>query len=223
MKASQLKTSQEQLGRKKLYYLANRDLILQKRRQFVAENKERLYAKKKEYRKFNPLTEEQKEHQRISRNARYYRNRERILKQTADYHKAHPEIAKKSVANYCSKNRLKLREKSREYYRNNREKEIQRQLHRNHLRRAQINSTVVDLAGIKRWMSEVRSKPFSRCHWCGTKVSGRRIYFDHIIALSRGGSHTIGNLCATCCNCNQTKNARLISDWVVGGQTFLSL
>lgn len=90
-------------------------------------------------------------------------------------------------------------------------------------RRARKLAATIDDAGIKDWMKQIRSAPYARCHWCGTKVAGRKIHFDHVVALSRGGTHTIGNLCASCPDCNLKKHARVVADWICQGQTFLSI
>lgn len=76
---------------------------------------------------------------------------------------------------------------------------------------------------IEQWMQEVKSKPFCRCHWCGDKFASQNVHFDHIVALSKGGEHSISNLCTTCPDCNLQKGNRLIADWLCDGQTFLSL
>jgi len=40
------------------------------------------------------------------------------------------------------------------------------------------------------------------CYICGTAPS---VHVDHIIALSRGGRHAIGNLAGACASCNRSK------------------
>lgn len=45
-----------------------------------------------------------------------------------------------------------------------------------------------------------------------------RAHLEHIIPLSRGGWHAIGNLCWSCQVCNQRKGRRLLSEWRYGGQ-----
>lgn len=90
-------------------------------------------------------------------------------------------------------------------------------------RRAQQLRTQSDPAGIRNWMKAIRSLPFVRCHWCGTKVSGKAIHFDHVIALGAGGTHEIGNLCAACPDCNLSKQDKSPSEWSVNQQVFLHL
>jgi 5-methylcytosine-specific restriction endonuclease McrA len=50
----------------------------------------------------------------------------------------------------------------------------------------------------------------SPCFYCG---STNNLTLDHVIPLSRGGRHSIGNLVSACNLCNATKNTRLIVEW----------
>lgn len=53
------------------------------------------------------------------------------------------------------------------------------------------------------------------CRMCGTHLSRdpdwapNMATIDHIVPLSRGGSHTVGNAQAACLRCNSTKHDRL--------------
>lgn len=84
-------------------------------------------------------------------------------------------------------------------------------------------ATIGNTSTILEWIKEIRSKPFTRCHWCGTKVSGSNIHFDHVVALAKGGSHSIDNLCVSCQPCNSKKYTKPLSEWSVNSQTFLPL
>lgn len=42
--------------------------------------------------------------------------------------------------------------------------------------------------------------------------------FDHIIPLSRGGSHGIGNIMILCQTCNLSKHASTIMEWKISGR-----
>ena len=47
----------------------------------------------------------------------------------------------------------------------------------------------------------------SPCIYCGGK---KQTTIDHIIPLSRGGSHSVGNIVPACISCNSSKNAKLV-------------
>lgn len=51
----------------------------------------------------------------------------------------------------------------------------------------------------------------SCCAYCGRKPDS--IELDHVIPLSKGGRHAIGNVLPACTSCNRSKNARLLADW----------
>jgi 5-methylcytosine-specific restriction endonuclease McrA len=48
------------------------------------------------------------------------------------------------------------------------------------------------------------------CAYCKERPWEHR---DHVVPLSRGGRHTIGNLLPACAPCNQSKSARLLMEW----------
>lgn len=48
------------------------------------------------------------------------------------------------------------------------------------------------------------------CAYCGRKGELHR---DHVLPLSRGGRHSVGNILPACPACNMSKKARLLSDW----------
>lgn len=168
-------------------------------------------------------SEEQKAKRRVYR--RDYRKRNPVQGQAACRRWRERNLERELARNRSKgkKYRVGNEEKQREYMLAWRKENSARIAELSNRRKARKLATQVDPAGIARWMKEIRSKPFVRCHWCGTKIHGKAIRFDHIIALARGGEHTISNLCATCITCNSSKSARAIADWICQGQTFLPL
>jgi 5-methylcytosine-specific restriction endonuclease McrA len=57
---------------------------------------------------------------------------------------------------------------------------------------------------------EINKLLSSDCNNCGTNES---ITLDHIIPVSRGGRHSIGNLQSLCRFCNSSKNSKTIMEW----------
>lgn len=57
---------------------------------------------------------------------------------------------------------------------------------------------------------ELRRIYNSPCLMCGSTENQS---LDHIIPLSRGGRHSVGNITTLCLECNIKKRARTISEW----------
>lgn len=57
---------------------------------------------------------------------------------------------------------------------------------------------------------ELKALYASACAFCGSKDD---ITMDHIIPISRGGNHSIGNIQPLCRKCNSRKKARLVSEY----------
>jgi len=51
-----------------------------------------------------------------------------------------------------------------------------------------------------------------RCAYCGQKPEAV-LQMDHVVPLSKGGRHAIGNVLPACRACNLTKNAALLIRW----------
>lgn len=47
------------------------------------------------------------------------------------------------------------------------------------------------------------------CLYCGKEAE----HIDHIIPISKGGRHSIGNLTGACAGCNLSKGARFVTEW----------
>jgi 5-methylcytosine-specific restriction endonuclease McrA len=94
---------------------------------------------------------------------------------------------------------------------------------RDQKRRALKAKAAVNLVHITEWMAAVKSKPFARCYYCNAKVSTDKIHFDHMIPLSKGGPHSVENLCVSCVLCNLSKGAKQIDEWQREGQQVLGL
>lgn len=79
---------------------------------------------------------------------------------------------------------------------------------RNHVRRRRAKKYANGLFTIL--PKELRRLYASPCIACG---SDGPIHMDHIIPISRGGRHSIGNVQPLCESCNQRKQAKLMVEW----------
>ena len=66
-----------------------------------------------------------------------------------------------------------------------------------------------DGQGFRVVAKDVRRLASDTCVACGLTADS----LDHIIPLSRGGSHGVGNLAAMCRTCNSSKGAKTMTEW----------
>ncbi len=66
-----------------------------------------------------------------------------------------------------------------------------------------------DGVGYKVAAKDLRKLWSARCVACGLTADS----LDHVIPLSRGGSHGIGNLAPMCRACNSSKGAKTVTEW----------
>jgi len=58
--------------------------------------------------------------------------------------------------------------------------------------------------------NEIEKLYNSDCFYCGVSEN---ITLDHVIPLSRGGKHSIGNIVPACGKCNYSKNNKTVMEW----------
>lgn len=68
-------------------------------------------------------------------------------------------------------------------------------------KRAPVNDLTHD-----QWL-EIQAAQDHRCYYCGKRRKGK-LTQDHIVPLSKGGSHTVQNVIAACHSCNSRKGTR---------------
>ena len=167
-------------------------------RQHYAENADKCRAAAREY---------QKTH-REQRNA-YVRRK---------YAENKEKESLRSRAKYL-RNKDKIKARHRRNYENKKAEALQRYWRYKALKAG----STVNLASIKQFVKSVKASDTFVCYYCSEIHSTKTLHFDHIIPLSRGGPHSVENLCASCPSCNMSKNDNFIHEWVKMGQQMLSL
>lgn len=225
------------------YRAKNREAILAKGKELYWANRESRLAR--------AASPEYKEYRR-KRHAERMKNpeqRAKILLQMKRYRENNLELCNNADREWRKNNRARYRatkkawvaknkqkdseSHSRSYFKN-REKRLatRKQFYLKNPDRKQANyakrkllirAAGVNLKGIKAFILKIKSKEFVRCYYCEKSTSSKGCNFDHIVALSRGGNHSIENLCATCPDCNRKKYNKSISEWERIGQQILSL
>ena len=64
---------------------------------------------------------------------------------------------------------------------------------------------------------QLHAKCGGKCTYCGVKVainSRKKLHFDHIKPLAKGGTNSLDNLTISCYSCNSSKGAKLKDEWI---------
>lgn len=175
------------------YRLTHLELSRARVREYHEANKERLRLAAKE--RYLKNRDRQLAIRKAYHKRRYPLVRDKILIQTAEYAKTHPEVLKRSRKNYSI-----------------RHPEVRR--HHSQLRRARVKQARVESpALIRAWIRDLKSKATCICAYCNKEIPTFGAHIDHIVPLTRGGKHEVSNLCPACISCNSSKNNKLLSEW----------
>ena len=118
--------------------------------------------------------------------------------------KENPERSREIKKKYTDNNKEKISKRKSEYYKNNPDKwRIYVSKRRALLKGAETNH-ISD--------KEISTLYASPCFYCGATDN---ITMEHLIPLSRGGRHSIGNLAPMCEGCNKSKNGKLLVEWKI--------
>ena len=134
----------------------------------------------------------------------YQENKEQILARMKRRRIAHPEFHRTASKHYAEKNKEKIAKMNSDWVRNNPEK--------NRTKRARRRASELAAKGYVVTPKEMGELYRRNCIYCG---SMEKIEIDHVIPLSRGGNHSIGNLVPSCQYCNRSKGSKTIMEWRV--------
>lgn len=151
--------------------------------------------------------------------AKLKRWRARHPEKRKEYYEAHKDSELKRQKQRIAANPEKRREQVRKHYLKKRDYYLRKYRER----RARLLKATVNPVSIELFIAGVRAKTTVKCYYCDKNTPGKTAHFDHIIPLSKGGAHSVENLCVACPHCNWSKNDTLIEDWFRLGQQILSL
>ena len=130
------------------------------------------------------------------------------------WREANPDRVRENYQSWLSMNAEQKRAYNREWNRANPDlarENCQR-------RRARISQALVhDVPDVMVW--EFNPAGPGRCNYCHERLDfdeRASWHVDHVVPLSRGGAHEIGNLVVACAPCNRSKSAKLLSEWKRG-------
>lgn len=159
---------------------------------------------------------------------RYEADREAWIEQSRQWKIANPDRARELARDFAQRNRERTAAREREYRAANRARynehkrnwylrDLSRgrelgRLHASRRRALMAGAGVFEIS--PRDLARVASRLRDCCAYCGQRVNPSTGFdWDHIVPLSRGGRHSIGNLTVACIPCNRSKSSRLVSEW----------
>lgn len=195
------------------YRAKNRDAVNARKREWSATNKDKKASYDKKYREANKES--------IAARNRVWRleNQEHLKIQAAD--RRSKNKAQKALADklWAAQNKEKVNANSRRWREKNPERARQvgkasrarnpeTQRNKTSRRRALVKNN----GAFRVSKFEILSMLRRGCSYCGAVAE----HIDHIIPISRGGRHSIGNLTGACKSCNLSKGSKFIMEWKKG-------
>lgn len=182
-------------GCEREYAAANRDRIMAYQAEYREQNKTQLYAQKAEYRKQNAdrinfiQTRYRIEHPdkvRAQKRRCYEAKKDEYNARVRLNQRANPERTNRWKRAWAQRNPDKKREMRMRY----------------NARKVAATIEPVDYAAIYH-------RDHGICHICHNPVPKSRLHYDHVIPLSKGGTHTEANIKVSHARCNLKKGAKI--------------
>lgn len=223
----------------KEYYEKHKKEILQKVKKYYEQNKIKIIEQHKEYRKQNEeeikrkgrtYYEQHKEETKEKRKEyfkRYRReNKEKIAEKNKRYYRNNKEYIKIKDKEYYQNNKERVREchkiHYKSYYKNNRKRLCEKGRAYNKTPQGIINSInnrikyrgyIGEQSITKDEWVQVMKLNIWRCFYCDEVLLKNNRTLDHLVPLSKGGKHVVGNLLPCCRYCNSSKGNREVLNW----------
>jgi 5-methylcytosine-specific restriction endonuclease McrA len=178
------------------YYVSNKEKFDKKQKLNRDSNKESINESARNRYQLNK--EKESERKKIY----YLNNKKKIDERNKNYNKINKRKRQKRERIYYLENKESISEKSKIYIKNNPE----RNRNASAKRRVRQMQNGVYLITSK----ELKNLYSANCFYCGFN---KNIEIDHIVPISRGGSHSIGNLISACMTCNRSKNNKYLVEW----------
>ena len=165
------------------------------------QNKQQVTEQKSKYRQANA------DKLRASQREYYANNKDLYAIKAKAWRSKNFESKKAYDKQYAEANKDKTKAAAKRFALRHPERiSLNRQKRRARLAKARVYKvTAKDLAA-------VLSAP---CIYCGSPSK----HVDHVIPLSRGGNHSVGNLAPACQECNLAKGSKLVSEWIYKNKT----
>lgn len=170
---------------------------------YVEDNKEKLreYDKKQYWKS----PDKHRENRRKSNIV----NTESIKEKREIYYKNNKDMILQKNHEYYNKNKAYVNLRNKKYYCNNKDKFIFKARERKNKLREVSDGSITEKSLYK--IYELQKHKCAYCD-CNLEESGKHL--DHIIPISKGGSHTLNNVHYVCPTCNLSKNNKTEEEWL---------
>lgn len=180
-----------QSAHKRAHYLANKAAITDYKRAYYLQNKEAVDTRSRAYYEAN------KESRDASSRAYNLANKESVDTHNRAYYQENKESISAYKRVYYQENKEELNAHNRAYKKAHPEVHVKARSKR---RAQKLDNGIFEISSKE--ITRIRNSP---CTFCN---STQGIHIDHIVPLSKGGAHSIGNLQPLCQSCNQAKSAK---------------
>lgn len=140
------------------------------------------------------------------------------------YYEGNSDTRREYIRSRLRNNKEHVRALDKERYVRDRDKRIELATRHAHLRRARLRSTVSD-SGIS--VLALRRRFGDNCQYCTIPldfkaakrgmIAPARASIEHVLPLSKGGTHTWDNVTLICHRCNTSKNCKTLDEWTPSG------
>jgi 5-methylcytosine-specific restriction endonuclease McrA len=182
-------------------------------KEYYAKNRETIIAKRKARREQvgpRKITDEEREKRRLLSSEYYYANRESALLERKAYYQANKEAIKSKTREYAKANPEQTKAYLKAWIAANPDRYTEQRQSRSHVRRVRLYGgeyekfTYAEIFERDNWICGICSEPINKeLKWPDVKS----VSLDHIIPVSKGGSHIRTNVQAAHLGCNIRKGA----------------
>lgn len=192
----------------KEYAVENRSSINTKRKARDAKQRGRIRERARNYGKKNRPQITLKQRQWRKANAAHIRAWEKTY--ATAYYSAHGDSIRARAAKWRLENPEKAAETKRIYKARFPERlRARSQKYKARKKGAKTGNQKTIIAWDRAWRGRSRVK----CYWCLETFPPVECHTDHIVALEKGGAHSIENLCISCGTCNTRKQHKTLEQW----------
>lgn len=140
-----------------------------------------------------------------------HQNRDKSREIKAGWKRRNPDTVRRHARSAYWRDPDKLRARSRDYIKAH--PHINREAARRRMARKRAARAGVTIEAVTRAALEAMlERQEGRCFYCKDMLEKKHL--DHMTPLSRGGKHSMDNLCWTCPSCNLRKHRRTAEEFV---------